>query len=127
VVALLLTPVSFWQHGTVGVVVVLLAAMVMQLTMAISAWCYAALCHSGRALAAILSAMGTRMVVPLIFAVVLMSWPRPTVPAAAALYIVPLYLAMLLTETLSSVRRIATQEDPYCSSGMHGARGVQRG
>jgi hypothetical protein len=124
---LLLIPVSFWQYGAVGVAVVLLAAAVMQLTMAVSAWCYEALCLAGRALAAILSAMGIRMILPLMLALILVAWARPSVPAGAILYIVPLYLAMLVAETLSSVRRIAEQGDASCSTGPHGTRGAQRG
>jgi len=126
-VTLLLIPVSYWQYGAVGVAVVMAAAVAMQLTMTVSAWSFEAFCLAGHTLAAILSAMGIRMILPLILAILLVTFARSWVPAGAVLYIVPLYLAMLLTETLSSVRRIADDGRVSLSSGPHGPRGAERG
>lgn len=105
-VAALMAPIALRLFGSNGIVVVATFAGTMVLSEWLSAGYAAALSRSNRFMAGLLLAMGTRMVLPLAMALAIIVYGRQFVPAASVLCVVPLYLAMLATDSLVQWRRL---------------------
>jgi hypothetical protein len=97
--ALLMVPIAYSRHDVAGISVVAAAALVIALPAWFAAWLERSLVANGHILAGLLAPSAVRMLLPLAFALVMLTWGRAYVSPQAVLYIVPLYLAMLVVET----------------------------
>lgn len=103
--AVLIAPISYWQHGWAGVCVVAAGAATIILSFGLAAWLMKTLFRTGQATAGVLAATGLRMILPLAMVLVIVMCGSQLVPAITVLYLVPLYLSMLCAETALAARR----------------------
>jgi hypothetical protein len=105
-VAALVCPLAYIQFGQSGLMVVFLGLATVSASMWLAARCARYFAASGRATTGLLSSMGVRMILPLALVLGMVTIGRGHVAPKSVLYVVPLYLAMLVVDTLSSIRRI---------------------
>lgn len=95
----LMLPITYWRHGLTGVGVAAASALVITTAAWLGIWVERSLSAGGHTLAGLLAPSAVRMILPLAFALIIVTWGRAYVPPQVVLYIVPLYLTMLVVET----------------------------
>lgn len=104
-VGLLAAPLAYSRYGGAGLGMVAAAAAVIVSAVWMAAWTEHHFTSRGQVLAGLLAPSGVRLALPLALAMTIVVWGRSYISPQVALYIVPLYLAMLLAETVGAVRR----------------------
>jgi hypothetical protein len=110
-VAAVVGPIAYWQYGTSGAIVVSLAAATMLLSMLLADWAARRFAQSDRAAMGLLAGTAIRMILPLAFVLAVVVLGRGRVERHLVLYILPLYFAMLLSDTVKAVRRANATHD----------------
>ena len=108
--AVLLVPLAGWQFGAIGAAVVAVLAVTVVVSEWLSAWCSERFTRANRTAASLLAASGIRMALPLAAVLVIVVRFRESVPVESVLYVVPLYLAMLLTDVACGWRGSAAED-----------------
>jgi hypothetical protein len=112
--SVLLAPIAFWQFDVAGLGFLAAFAAV------IAAACWAANLTAARfaradhMVAGVLLASGVRMALPLVVALWIIVFGGRFAPAPSALLLVPLYLSVLLMDTIYHVRHPANQAGLDC-------------
>ena len=100
-----MTPLAYWRLATDGVFLVSAAGLTVLVVAWLSGWLARRLEKNGDVMTGFLAAMIVRMAGPIVFVVAIVFMRVPSLPPSTALVIVPFYVAMLVIETLFSVRR----------------------
>lgn len=100
-----LAPLGYWQYGGSGLAVIAVGTVTIVLSFAAADWVVKLLMRRGATAFGVLAAAGLRMLLPL--TLVLLLGLTQLVPARAVIYLVPLYLAMLCSDTLLAARQLA--------------------
>lgn len=110
VVAAILAPIAYATHRESGVEFVALAAATMAFSIALSAAAARAFNLASRPLTALLFAMLFRLAMPLALVLAVVRFGQERFSATTVLYVVPLFLVMLITETFVAVRHVNAAE-----------------
>jgi hypothetical protein len=110
-VAAALAPIAYYQLGGIGIAVVGAATGTILLSVIQSVAVERYFARIGQPAAMVLAPMFARMIIPLAFVVAIVAWDNPNVPTWSAMYIAPLYLVMLVAETVFALRRNRSTND----------------
>lgn len=105
IVAVVVSPVAWLQYRSSGVIVISLAALAVVASIWLAASCTWWFSRDGRSSAGLLAGTGIRMLLPLGLVLALVTIGRGHIEPGSVLYVVPLYFAMLIADTVSAVRR----------------------
>jgi hypothetical protein len=112
IASLLLAPLAGWQFGLPGIAAVALFAATVMASFWLANWFAANWFSAWDATAGLLALTGIRMALPLAVAVVVVIQHDRLIPVPAAVYLVPIYLAMLAAELLHPWRCRPRLGDP---------------
>jgi hypothetical protein len=115
VVALLVGSIAYLQYGASGLFVVSVGTATVLASMWIATWCAKWFAGADRMAAGLLAGTGVRMLLPLAAVLGLVTLGREHIEARSVLYIVPIYFAMLIVDTLAATRRIHSPRRPIDS------------